>query len=510
MDNENRSGQSGNENWLDEILATPEVGEEIGPDEHAIRSANLTHPSDAEVDQIIQETLSGTWDPASEEAAPAQPAAPESDLFRDEEYRDAFGEGEELEQVFSGKPVKKKKKPAAEQAAPAPKGRPKRKKGAGLLAIPHLLSTVIWVVIILAIGVSLGRMIWVCAADVLGFGREEELVTITITEEDIADIDALAEKLKDAGLIRYPSLFKLYASFAIDEGDISAGTFELNTVYDYRALVNYLNPSRARQEVELMFQEGFTCADIFAKLEENNVCTVAELEECAANGDLGDYWFLESVERGSKYCLEGYLFPDTYRFYVDDEPDRVLRKFLNNFDNRFSSNHLEEKLAPLNERLAQVLSSRGYNQDYIDEHMMTIHDIVIVASMIEKEKATDLEGYTVGSVIYNRLTNPANYPYLNIDATLIYALGGNIDPETGKTKPLTLEDTKIDSPYNTYNRTGLIPGPIANPGLSSLDAALEPEDTDYYFYALDPDAGTHKFFTNSRDHEDFLATVSYD
>ena len=124
--------------------------------------------------------------------------------------------------------------------------------------------------------------------------------------------------------------------------------------------------------------------------------------------------------------------------------------------------------------------------------------IVTVASMIEKETASAKESSTIASVIYNRLCDPANYPYLNIDATIVYALGG-IDGA------LTYEDTQIDSPYNTYNRTGLPAGPISNPGLSSISAALNPADTSYYYYALDDSTGLHHFSESYDEHQAFLA-----
>ena len=123
-----------------------------------------------------------------------------------------------------------------------------------------------------------------------------------------------------------------------------------------------------------------------------------------------------------------------------------------------------------------------------------------MASMIEKETSSAQEGYTIASVIYNRLFcwqgNPA---YLNIDATIVYALDGKTD--------LTAEDLRVDSPYNTYTHTGLTPGPISNPGLSSLEAALEPADTNYYYYVLDPTVGSHIFATTQAEHDANRAKV---
>lgn len=401
--------------------------------------------------------------------------------------------------------------PEAETPAPPRKIRPRFKKGYGLLGIPHILSTVIWLAITVAIGVSLGRTLWVCAADVLAFGREEAVYSITITDSD--NIDTIAAKLEQAGLIKYPGLFKLYAGVAVDDGDISPGTYKLNTLYDYHALVKSMNQySSVRETVEVVIPEGYTCAQIFALLEKNAVCTVEELEDYSMNGELKDYWFLEGLPRTTPHCLEGYLFPDTYQFYIDDSPGRVLGKLLGDqvggFEVRFTD-LMQEKLVALNQRLSEMMKKNGYDQEYIDAHQMDIHDVVIVASMIEKE-STGADAYDISSVIYNRLTNAKDYPYLNIDATIVYALDGNIDPETGKAKPLTAEDLQLDSPYNTYVYKGMIPGPIANPGTTSLLAALDPNDTNYHYYVYDYKSGVHLFGKNAKEHEKNVAKARSD
>ena len=213
--------------------------------------------------------------------------------------------------------------------------RPKRKKGAGLLGIPHILATVIWLALIVAIGVSMGRMLWVCCSDIMAFGKGNYEVTITITKEDT--IDSISQKLGQANLVRYPGLFKEFATLTGKDERISAGTFTLSTRLDYNAMINAMAAHGATREVvSIMFPEGATCAQIFKLLADKNVCTVEELEDYAANGELSDYWFLEGVSRGSKYCLEGYLAPDTYNFYTNDSPRRVLEKFLNEFDDRFT------------------------------------------------------------------------------------------------------------------------------------------------------------------------------
>ena len=122
----------------------------------------------------------------------------------------------------------------------------------------------------------------------------------------------------------------------------------------------------------------------------------------------------------------------------------------------------------------------------------SLHDIVIIASMIEKE--TDSEDYrTISSVIYNRLTNPQaeTVGYLQIDATLVYLNGGKVP---------TLADREIDSPYNTYKYQGLPAGPISNPGMASLSAAMDPDSTGYYFYVLNPETKRHEFSRTYAEH----------
>ena len=506
MDNQKNPHISQDDPWFDNLLSKPNIGREIGPDEQAVSSAGLTAHEDADLERIIREAK------AMDEPVLHTPEIPQDGPFRDEEYRHAFGHGESLESVFAEKPssVSHEYEDEPEDAvpqkdAPMRKIRPRKKKGYGLFGIPHILATVIWLAIAVAVGVSLGRMIWVCAADVLAFGKMPQEISITIEDGD--DMDIVASKLKNAGLIQYPGLFKIYADLTDAQEEIAPGTYTLNSIYDYNALVNFMSPHAATRETkEVMIPEGYTCAQIFRLLEDEGICPVNELEAYAANGELDDYWFLSGVVRGNRYCLEGYLFPDTYEFYTNDDAGRVIGKFLKNFDYRFTEVMLE-KLEPLNERLAKTLSGRGYSQDYINEHKITIREIVIIASMIEKETSGDGESYTISSVIYNRLTNPKSYPFLNIDATIIYALGGNIDPETGKTRPLTSNDLELHSPYNTYTNAGLIPGPISNPGRNSLDAALDPQTTDYYYYVYNPSAGSHLFGRNEREHQNNVNKV---
>ena len=402
-----------------------------------------------------------------------------------------FDDGGEFDQYFDKETTARKHK-AKER--PTRKGRPRRPKGYGMLGIPHILATIIWLMLIVAIGVSLGRMIWVCAADVLAFGREEKIVSISVTTAD--NMETIAEKLHKAGLVNYPELFLFYADLTDAEEKITTGTFTLNTVYDYHALVNQMSPRSGNRVVieDVLIPEGYNCAQIFALLEQKGICKAADLEAWAANGELDDYWFLEGVERGDKYCLEGYLFPDTYDFYENSTPKLALEKMLDGFDYRYSE-ELHAKLPVLNERLSTMMRKNGKSEEFIAENQFDLRKLLTVASLIEEETASAKESYNIASVIYNRLYNwGSNPPFLNIDAAIFYALGEH-------KSALTAEDLQVDSPYNTYRYQGLVPGPISNPGLDSISAALDPEDTSYYYYVLNPEAGVHDFSKTLEEHE---------
>lgn len=529
--------------WLENLISNPESTNEIQADESAIAAAGLTHPNDLELERIIQEAKSEDW--GLEEAQMESHLSEDEDFtfflgdqdtFKDDEFRDTFGnDGEALDQVFNDPslPPAEEDSPAEELPAEAPeapeadeepapeepleKVRPRRKVVYGLFGLPHLLVTIIWVAIIALIGITIGRMVWLCASDVLALGQDPIVATITIEADD--DMDDIADKLKDAGLIRYPGLFKIYAKLTDAHEKIKPGTYYVNQnaagvpsdqpiVYDYMSLVSVLTPSKPKQNVVsgLRIPEGYTCAQIFQLLEDKGVCTVAELEAYVASIDPNNpdtalnYWFLEGVQWGDRYSLEGYLFPNTYDFYENDKPERVLGKMLSAFNANFTD-RMKELLDKLNDRMVKEMMDKGYSRAEAEKRKYTIREVVIIASLIEKESANNLESFRISSVIYNRLTNPNVYPKLEIDATVIYALGGKTD--------LTAEDLRIDHPFNTYMYEGLPPGAICSPSQNSLAAALNPEVTevDYYFYVLNPFTGKHYFSETRRQHEAAIEAI---
>lgn len=463
MDNKNMNPSSGDDtSWLDELLESSNYGEDAIQD----LSGSV---EDMELERIIREAKADEWDltdiiesqqPEYEESAPAaQPAFEDPEVAAQVHWDEEEPSHEAEEEIYEESDRKV---------------RPKRKSSYGLFGLPHFASILIWIGIVAVCGISLGRLLWICATDVLAFGREDRVTTITITNSDVGNIDAIADKLYNAGLIKYRELFRFYASLSSADEKISAGTFELNTLFDYNALVKGMSSTSSyRETVKVTIPEGYTCAQIFALLEEKGVCTVAELKAYEVQSD---YWFLEGTNENAEYPLEGFLFPDTYQFYIGDDAKGVFRRFLARFDDIFT----DELKA------------------YVDSSKYSLYEIMTIASMIEKESAGSSENYDISSVIYNRLNNPASFPFLNIDATIVYAQGGNSD----------VIDKELDSPYNTYKYKGLPPTPICNPSLLSIQAALSPTDTKYYYYALDPSTGLHHFSKTYSEHQDFLNSLN--
>ena len=522
-----------NEKDFEELLQDPELNQEIGPDEFAVQAAGLTHPDELDLEEILaedwdsvpeheeqpltpEEALNNFLYNEEEEVAETEPVSTEptqlipdmsEELVEAPEYpvdapeypaeeptqdlageADFYYEDEASESDAPEEPQSKKPARTSRPVNPNHKGRPKRKKGYGLLGIPHIIVTGVWLAIAVAIGVSLGRILWVCCADVMSFGKPAVTAYVEVTEED--DIVTISQKLADANLVRYPGLFQKFADITKKSDRIKPGMYELGSHLDYNAMINNMvYTGSAREEIKITFPEGYNCAQTFRLLEENNICSVADLDEWAANGELSDYWFLEGVERGDKYCLEGYLSPDTYLFYTDSEPQVVLEKFLDAFDARFTD-IMKEDFQTMQERYAKMCSRNGMSSGEL-----TLHQVLTVASVVERETANDAESYQIASVFYNRVTNP-NVMTMGSDATVYYALGDYFR-EMGK---LTDADIAVDSPYNTRKAPGIPPGPICNPGAYSLYAALDPDDTNYLYFIYDAANSQHLFSSSYEEH----------
>lgn len=342
----------------------------------------------------------------------------------------------------------------------------------------NVLTYILFVLVTSAILAGVG---WLLINDLCAFNKEDITATIEVTADDT--IGTIADKLHDAGLIEYKWFFRLFATVADAKDKIGTGTYELNTEMDYRALIVGMHNSSGNlnsDTVRVTIPEGYTVSQIIKLLAENGVNTEENLLEAAKTATF-DYDYIDNNSEDISR-LEGYLFPDTYDFYLNEKASSALNRLIKNFNSK-----LDEDL------LAQA-EARGYD----------LQDIITIASLIEKE--TDgTDQANIASVIYNRLEGPGDkggtYGMLQIDASLLYALPDH-------TGPITNEDKQVDSPYNLYKYAGLPPTPIANPGLASIEAALEPADTNYYYYALGKD-GKHHFSSTLEEHNAFLNSGDY-
>lgn len=307
-----------------------------------------------------------------------------------------------------------------------------------------------------------------------GEGTEE---TVTIEIEQGEGSWEIAGRLKDAGLIHYRIAFFLKARSMGASSKLRYGTFTLHKESGLQTVIEDLTNGGALKE-EKMFTvpEGYTIELIGKKLEKEEICT--EDEFLAAVQEEYDYWFLEDLPKDAKvtYRLQGFLFPETYAISEEMTARDIVTVMLEQFDTTFT------------EKMQEQMNVSGKN----------VYEIVTEASIIERETMIDSERATVAGVIKNRLEKGMR---LEMCPTALYPLTKGIYDKT----TVTYEDTKVDSPYNTYVNKGLPAGPIANPGFASLEAALNPEEHGYFYYHTNPDKndGSHIF---TKTYEEHIAT----
>lgn len=344
-----------------------------------------------------------------------------------------------------------------------------------------LLAVFLYLLIVVSASATFAGVGWLLASDLCAFNRGTKMETsVEISAEDT--LDTVADKLQEADLIQYKWFFKLFAKVTKAEDKISAGTHVLNNDMDYHALISGMRSSSggaSAEVVDVTIPEGYTVVQTIRLLAEKGVNTEEALLEAAKTADF-NYEFIDN-ESEDISRLEGYLFPDTYQFYVNHNAKSALERLINNFEQKMMGEDVQEEL-----------ESSG----------RSMKEIVTIASLIEKE--TDgSDQAMIASVIYNRLNGPGDkrgtYGMLQIDASLLYALPDHQGA-------ITSADLETDTHYNLYKYAGLPPTPIANPGMAAINAALYPTSSDYYYYALSTDHKHHYF----SDYNSFLNFVNSD
>jgi UPF0755 protein len=276
---------------------------------------------------------------------------------------------------------------------------------------------------------------------------------------------SISQNLANLEIIRSSSVFKIIAFISGSAHKLKPGKYLLDSSLSSLEILNLLivGPDIER---EVVIPEGFTLLDIDKRLSDAGIIMVNSLADFNFDSLKNEYEFLKELKSPIK-TIEGYLFPDTYKFFVNSDPGIVIRKFLDNF----------------NERAWIFLKNQNVTAG---NKTFNPNQILIIASLIEKEVYYKDEKALVAGVIYERLK--IGMP-IQIDATITYAKCGGFIFYCDR-PAIAKSELSFDSPYNTYLHNGLPPTPISNPGKDSISAAIYPEHSNYLYYLSDPE--THK------------------
>lgn len=292
---------------------------------------------------------------------------------------------------------------------------------------------IILLIIVLLFGWLIGREFWWKDVSVA-----ESPVMITI--EEGSSVSSISNQLKDEDIIGSPYLFKVYTKLTGQSGVLQAGEFELYRGMSASDVLEVITNAQAN-EVSVTFVEGWTLEEMGEHLESQGVVSKLDWETVATHD------------------LEGYLFPDTYRFLKGVSVEDIVLKMREEMD----------------ENITREMRSE------LDRNDISVHEMLTMASIIEREVRGDEDRGMVSDIFWKRIAIGMG---LQADSTVNYV--------TGKDTPsISYEDRDIDSPYNTYQYRGLPPGPISNPSLSSIEAAIYPTSNPYYFFLTDPEGGVH-------------------
>lgn len=342
---------------------------------------------------------------------------------------------------------------------PAPKAKNKR----GFNSVVAVFCSVVLVFTVALSGIAIS-----CINDILAISRSEETVTINIPAD--ATTNEIIDILSDNGLVKQKTFCKIfYAAMdwfknlnktkKPDPPTYLSGVYYVQKNLGLEGfLTEFKEVQKSADTVSLAFPEGWTIYQMFDRLEKYGVCSkdklIASLQGTTFEND-----FISDIPDNINrtFALEGYFYPDTYEFYEGSDPNSVIRKFLNTSESKWTEEY-EEQCKKL-----------GYTRD----------EIIIIASIIQREAANTEQMGLVSSVIHNRLRHSVSWPTLGCDSTANYItsyVAGNVSEA---------DAVNYEQKYNTYYVQGLPPGPICNPGDDAINAALFPDDTDYYFFRHD-------------------------
>ena len=323
-------------------------------------------------------------------------------------------------------------------------------------------------ILVFIVAVALVGFLWYRFA-LSSVSAEQDRTVVSI--ESGMSVSRIADLLEEKNLIRSPFAFRLYVRLHGMQTKLQAGRFVLSEAMSVPEVVEVLRSGKS-QEISVTIPEGWTVKDIDTAIARMGLADSGSIIDCAQRCDFSSFDFLPKVSglaaRGGK--LEGYLYPDTY---FADTANFVPKFFLERMLGAFRKNVVDAYVADI--------KASGHS----------LHEIVTMASLVEEETRTDAERPIVAGILWKRYDGNIG---LGVDATVRYI----VDKPTNA---ITVSDLETESPYNTRKFRGLPPGPIANPGLKSILAALDPQESPYWYYLHDTKGIIHYAVTNEEHNE---------
>lgn len=422
--------------------------------------------------------------------APEQPAAQETAPAAEEVSAEAAAyeeaPAEEPEQPYAAPPVEfipppKRNSSAVKRNASRNGGKKKKKKKKSRSRLPGVL---ILTVFIFAVSICLSLVIIAFGKDMFGIGKSETTHLIVVPEG--ATTEDIALLLNEEGIISSPKCFQLFTKFRKTEDIYIAGEHFVRPNMAYETIIANLTSleEEEKEPVDVTFPEGFTIYDVAYRLEEMEVCSAQDFMFYFNAGGFG-YEFEDKLPANNTSTLkfkrmEGYVFPDTYRFTKDMDPEQVCQKIYLNFDKKMT----EERYAKM------------------DELGLSLDRLITFASIVQKEAATPEVMSHVAGVFWNRLNNPnaETVGMLQSDPTSNYA-NNVIRPN------MDVFDKSIIDAYDTYVSSGLPPGAICNPGLDAIDAVLANMQTEDFYFVANIYTGETRFSKTQAEHDEKIAVI---
>jgi len=351
----------------------------------------------------------------------------------------------------------------ARSNATAKKRKKKKSSGVG--------STYLFFIIVIVVSMVVSIYAILCMNDILAITKTKSTVTVSFTQQ-VATSDDAIDAFADNGLIKCKNFCKFFIKMRNKlissnklEGPYDAGVYYLNGKMGLEGMLTTLKGQVTSSEtVTLTFPEGYTVPEIINKLSENDVCDKQALISVIQTTDF-NYELVADLQASDTipYRLEGYLFPDTYEFFIDESASSTIKKFLENG----------------NEKYTEKYKKRAKELGYTD------YEIITIASIIQKEAANDDQMKTISAIIHNRLDDTVNFPTLGCQSTSDY-ITNKVAPSLTSTSAHTSE--YYMTYYNTNNNStvvGLPSGPICNPGKKAIQAALYPSKSTAKFFFHD-------------------------